>query len=280
MSWLETYRGTVHRWEVDNVDHFTVAFYFERLEDATTAILRALGLPDASPAMSECRVRYIRELRVGDVLHIRSGVLNADQGTLVLGHEVVDSATGTVCTTVEQRATAALGAAARERARALAAVWSTMPEPPRPDTVTVPAGSEGFVDATLDTVKPWELDRHGHADWPAHVHRFSAANAQIIAAFGMTPAYMRDERRGFSTFEFRLSFAGTLGLGDPVRVRTGLLHVGASSLRMLHRMENVATGKLVASLDQSGVHLDLLARRPAPLPDGLRDRARALVVGR
>lgn len=280
MSWLETYRGTVHRWEVDPVDHFTVAYYFERLEEATATILRAVGLDDAVPAVRECRVRYIRELRVGDILHIRSGVLSADERGLILGHEVVDSANDSVCTAVEMQVGAALDAAGRERARALAAVWSTMPEPSRPDAGTVPADDAGFVDATLDTVKPWELDRHGRADWPAHIHRFTAANGHVIAAFGMTPGYMREQRRGFSTFEFRLRFEGTLGLGDQVRVRSALLHVGTSSMRILHRMADTATGKIVATLEQSGVHLDLLARRPAPLPDDLRARALALVVAR
>ncbi len=129
-------------------------------------------------------------------------------------------------------------------------------------------------------MKPWELDRHGRADWPAHIHRFTAANGHVIAAFGMTPGYMREQRRGFSTFEFRLRFEGTLGLGDQVRVRSALLHVGTSSMRILHRMADTATGKIVATLEQSGVHLDLLARRPAPLPDDLRARALALVVAR
>jgi acyl-CoA thioesterase FadM len=280
VSWLETYRGTVHRWEVDPVDHFTVAYYFERLEESTVTMLRALGLDDALPAVRECRVRYIRELRVGDILHIRSGVLSAGERGLVLGHEVVDSANDTVCTTVEMRVDAVLDAAGRERARALAAVWSTMPEPSRPDAGGAPADDAGFVDASLDTVKPWEVGRQGHADWPAHIHRFTAANGHVIAAFGMTPAYMREQRRGFSTFEFKLRFEGTVGLGRQVRVRSGLLHVGTSSMRILHRMVDTATGKLVATLEQSGVHLDLVARRPAPLPDDLRERARALVVAR
>src|SRR5262245_45790210 len=110
MSWIETYRGTVHRWEVDNVDHFTVAYYFARFEDATAALLEAIGLgreglgaTARAAAVTECRVRYLRELRVGDVLHIRSGVIDGDGRDLVLAHEVLDSSDGARCTTVEQR---------------------------------------------------------------------------------------------------------------------------------------------------------------------------------
>jgi hypothetical protein len=43
-------------------------------------------------------------------------------------------------------------------------------------------------------------------------------------------------------------------------------------------MFNGRTGRLAASLDQFGVHLDVDARRPTPLPDALRERARAILV--
>jgi acyl-CoA thioesterase FadM len=43
-------------------------------------------------------------------------------------------------------------------------------------------------------------------------------------------------------------------------------------------MSREPSGEVVASLEQSGVHFDQEARRPTPLPDALRERARALLV--
>ena len=63
-----------------------------------------------------------------------------------------------------------------------------------------------------------------------------------------------------------------------VHVKTALLHLGNSSIRVLHRMFNGRTGGLVASLDQFGVHLDVDARRPTAFPDALRERARAILI--
>src|SRR5262245_61915595 len=101
MTWIETYRGTVHRWEVDNVDHFTVAYYFSRFEDATLALLEAIGLGQEArgdagrlAVITGARVRYRREPRVGDVLHVRSGVIAADDTGLRLAHELYDSGDG------------------------------------------------------------------------------------------------------------------------------------------------------------------------------------------
>ena len=66
--------------------------------------------------------------------------------------------------------------------------------------------------------------------------------------------------------------------GDPLIVRSALTHVGNSSMRILHVMTDERSGERVATLEQSGVHLDLDARRPAPLPPPLRDQALKLLV--
>jgi acyl-CoA thioesterase FadM len=89
---------------------------------------------------------------------------------------------------------------------------------------------------------------------------------------------MRDQRRGFSTFEFQLGMGAPVRAGDPLVVRSGLVHVGNSSLRILHVMTDEHTGGEVASLQQSGVHFDQDRRRPTPLPEDLRARALAVLV--
>jgi acyl-CoA thioesterase FadM len=290
VSWIETYRGTVFRWELDNVDHFTVAYYFQRFADATLGLLEGLELGPPYMARTgrgcvpvDAHVRYLRELRVGDLLHIESGVIGVEGDDIAIGHKLFDSADGEACATVELRARhvelagrrpVALSAPQAAAARAGLVAWDGPPRERRP----APKSDAGMVEAGREIVKPWEIDAYGQSAMPFYVHRFAAANAHAIAAFGMTPAYQRDQRRGYSTFEFQLEFLGDLRAGDPVAVRAGLLHVGTSSLRVFHRMSNPRTGELVATLDQFGVHLDLDARRPAPLPPDLRARAEAIKI--
>jgi acyl-CoA thioesterase FadM len=289
-AWVDTYRGTVFPWETDIVEHLTVAYYFERFADATLNLLDGLGL--GADYMSraghgcvtvDCYVRYMHELRVGDILHISSAVIGVEEDGLRLGHRVVNSDSGVLCATVEQRTAhvelaartpAPLPAGPRRTAEARRAPW----DGPAREARWRPDGTDGFRDSACDTVKPWEIDVFGQSAFPYYIHRFSAGGIQTFAAFGMTPAYMRERRRGMSTFEFQLEFTGALRAGDPVRVKTGLLHIGTSSIRILHRMFNGRTGSLVATLDQFGVHLDVAARRPTPLPDELRARARAMLV--
>ena len=271
-SWLETYRGTVFRWEVDHNDHFTVACYLARIADAARALLHAIG---AAPAPTvDCFISYRRELRTGDVMHVNSGVIGTDGESLLLGHKLFDSASGELCTTVEQRVATKLGAEARAAVEARLVSW----DGPTRETRPRPRRLDGLRDAARDTVKPDEVDATGQLALAAAVQRFSASNAHVLTAFGLTPAYMREQRRGFSTFEFQLAMGGAVGPGDPLVVRSGLVHVGRSSMRILHVMTDARTGAEVASLHQSGVHFDQDRRRPIPLPEDLRARALAVLV--
>ena len=289
-TWIETYRGAVYRWEVDTVDHFTVAFYFQRFADASLALLGALGLGPTYVAESgrgcvpvDSYVRYMKELRAGDILHVESGVIGVDSTGVAIGHKLFDTGSGALCATVEEqtrhielgtRVPRPLPSAAETSARTQLVGWDGPPREHR----ALPLGDEGFLVAAQEFVKPGEMDVYGQSAPPFYIHRFTAANGHVLAAFGMTPAYQREHHRGFSTFEFQLGFPGRLRAGDIALVRSGLLHVGTSSMRIFHRMHNGQTGEIVATLDQLGVHLDLDARRPAPIPDTLRERARALQV--
>jgi acyl-CoA thioesterase FadM len=270
--WLETYRGTVFRWEVDHNDHFTVAYYLARLADAGRTLLHVLGV-GPSPTV-DCYIRYQHELRVGDIMHVESGVIGVEGESLLLGHKLYETAAGNLCTTVEQRVATKLGAETRRAAEARKVAWDGPAREARPR----PPGLDGLRDAARDIVKPEEVDVTGQLGLPAAVQRFSASNAHVLAAFGLTPAYMRDQRRGFSTFEFQLGMGGEVRAGDPLVVRSGLVHVGSSSLRILHVMLDERTGAEVASLQQSGVHFDQDRRRPTPLPENLRARALAVLV--
>jgi len=288
--WIDSCRGSVPAWEVDHVGHFTVAYYHQRIEDAGLVVLETLGLGPRSSlqegrgcATTDCHVRYLHELRGGDIYHVQSGVLAVEDDALVLAHRLFDSASGALCTTVRQRVAhlelatdkaIPLGGAPRSAALVHQVQW----EEPEPERRPRPRGDAGFVDGTLDTVKPSEMNVLGRAGLSHYIHRFSASGGHVMAAFGMSPAYMRGEVRGLSTFEFQLAITGALRAGDVVRVQSALAHVGNSSLRLFHRMLNARSGELLATLEQSGVHLDREGRRPTPLPEALRTKARALLA--
>jgi acyl-CoA thioesterase FadM len=278
-NWTETHRGAVPPWQCDVTEHFTVACYFDRLEEAAANLADELGVNDQPrPADNSRRIyaRFERELRAGASFHVESAPLSVEDG-LHLGHRFVDSATGDVVTWFREHWEVSASPLTPRQGAAIAgrlAVWNGPDEELRPEPVT----TEGFIPTARGRVKPDDVDTAGHFALGAMMHRFSNASGQLGAAIGMDAAFIQKQRRGFSTFELDLLTTGVLPLAAPYLVETGIGHLGASSLRMIHRMTDPRTGAEIARRSQFGVNLDRDARRPARWPDDIRRRAMALVV--
>jgi acyl-CoA thioesterase FadM len=279
-EWLETYRGVVNPWECDVVQHFTIAYYFDRFADATRNYFDLLGTGDALAAgvgtgLLRGHATFQHELRAGEGFYILSAVTAIDAGVLQLGHRVVDSTTGKTITWLTEWRTLSesLPSATRGKLAALCAAWEGPKVPDRP----VPRTAGGPLTAR-DRVKPWEIAEDGTMSLPAHIHRFSAAGMQILTAVGMTAGYMQEQRRGYSTFELDLIRVGEARVGDIIDVTTSVSHLGKSSLRFAHRMTG-KNGREIAFLSQSGVHLDMDARRSTAIPDELRASIERLLSG-
>jgi acyl-CoA thioesterase FadM len=278
-DWVETYRGVVNPWECDVVQHFTIAYYFDRFADATRNFFDLIGLANDHDAGLRHRptrglATFQHELRAGAGFHILTAVAGIDARALLLGHQVVDSASGKTVTWFME--TLALPNPMSDAERQKLAGGSVPWPGPKPTDPPVPGTAHGPLTAR-DRVKPWEIGEDGTMSLPAHVHRFSGAALHALAAIGMTAAYMLEQKRGFSTFELDLTHIGEARTGDVISVTTALSHLGKSSLRLIHRMTGPGDRE-IAVLTQSGVHLDMDARRSSPIPDELRASAQRLLT--
>lgn len=272
-QWIETYRGTVPPWQCDTTEHFTVAYYFDRLEEADANLADSLGLHRLPPHPRRIEVRLSRELRAGASFHVESAATGVD-GALRLGHRFVDSAAGETVSWFDDRRDLSLTPDQRAGIGGRVTAWRGPDTESRPEPTT----TLGFLPTARGRVKPGDLDAAGHFSLSAMIHRFSNASGQTAAAIGMETGAMQRLRRGFSTFEMILRIGGVLRLDQPYAIETGIGHLGNSSLRMIHRLINPNDGTEIARLSQYGVNLDLDARRPARWSDEVRDRAAALVV--
>jgi acyl-CoA thioesterase FadM len=277
-AWTETCRSVVSPWECDVTEHFTIAYYFDRLADAAITTAENLGLRDlASLALRRFDVRFVRELRAGASFHILSAPIALDQNSVRFGHQVIDSADGEVTAWAEETLDNAAAPLPRNLCQTIEGCLRGWPGPAverRPEPITI----EQFIPTVRDRIKPMDLDSGGRLALSAFVHRFTAGSIQALAAIGATSSYMKTERRGYSTFELALRVTASPRSGSPVLVQTGIVHLGNSSIRFLHRMCDPATGAEYARLGQFGVQLDLDTRRPAALPEHLRAAAARLVV--
>ena len=98
-----TYRGVVYPWHCDHMGHMNVMWYVGKFDEATWQLLAAVG---ATPSRLreegfglvavEQHIQYKREMRSGDLLTIRSSILEGKEKSLRFSHEMTNDETGTV----------------------------------------------------------------------------------------------------------------------------------------------------------------------------------------
>lgn len=275
---IECYRGGVLIQECDAFGHLNIAYYVERFADAGYELMQRLA-PATRWRTCGIATRYVAELRAGDPIAISSGIIRLDAATLTIGHAASNGMGGPVTTSAEQviALDAPDGESWAETRAALEGsivAWKQLPF----DPVKLPE-KPGPVATGLARVKTWQADETGRLSLFGFVERFSTANLVNMNAAGMTSTYMRAEKRGFATFETRLElFPPAPVIGDSVAIDSGMLDLGKSSVKIVHDMRLQHSGRRVARYYQAGVHFDLEARRAAPLPESLRDKAREFLI--
>lgn len=125
-----TYRGAVYPWHCDHMGHMNVMWYVGKFDEATWQLLSTLGLTrshfreeQVGMVAVEQHIEYKRELRAGDIITIRSAVLDVKDKSLRITHELINDETGEVAAT-----TAIVGVyidANARKARSLPAVVRT-----------------------------------------------------------------------------------------------------------------------------------------------------------
>ncbi len=128
------------------------------------------------------------------------------------------------------------------------------------------------------TVYPQHLDHMDHMNIEYDMAKFDQAAWNLFHRIGLTPSYLRAEHRGMAALETNVRDLEELFAGDAVAVHSGVLRVGATSLRFVQEMRNGETGETAAVMRVVAVHLDRAQRRPVPFPEAVAARARALVV--
>ena len=130
-----TYQGAVYPWHCDHMGHMNVMWYVGKFDEATWQLFARLGITpkfmsDQQRAMVavEQHIEYKRELMAGDIVTVRSTVVEIRDKVLRFSHVMTNSATGEVAATTMltavfldavARKAASFPAEIRERAAAM-----------------------------------------------------------------------------------------------------------------------------------------------------------------
>src|SRR5262245_51778585 len=92
---VETYRGAIYPWHCDHMGHMNVMWYVGKFDEATWNLGAQMGMTsqymrEARRGMAavEQRIAYRREALVGDIIAVRSAVLELKPKSVRFVHEM------------------------------------------------------------------------------------------------------------------------------------------------------------------------------------------------
>jgi acyl-CoA thioester hydrolase len=128
------------------------------------------------------------------------------------------------------------------------------------------------------TVFPWHCDEMGHMNVMWYVGKFDEATRHFFHELGITPAFVRESKRGMAAVEQTIQYKRELQAGDIVSVHSVLLEIKDRSVRFAHEMRKVDTGEIAATTTPTAVHFDIVARRACAFPDSVKAKAAMLAA--
>ncbi|HYD78515.1 MAG TPA: thioesterase family protein [Paucimonas sp.] len=125
-------------------------------------------------------------------------------------------------------------------------------------------------------VYPWAIDHIGHMNVQSYTARFDEATWHFFARLGLTPGYLKANRRGLVALDQRTQYKREVLAGSLLHVKTELIEIKRKTIRFMHHMYDSETDELVATTELVGAFLDTDIRKTVELPQSVFDAGAAL----
>lgn len=103
-----TYRGTVYPWQCDHVGHMNIMWYAGKFDEANWNLFARIGLTptylrqsNRGMAAVQQNITYRREMLAGDIVEIKSILLEIRDKSIRYRHEMRNAETGEVAAVCE-----------------------------------------------------------------------------------------------------------------------------------------------------------------------------------
>ena len=117
------------------------------------------------------------------------------------------------------------------------------------------------------TVYPWNCDHMGHMNVQFYVAKFDEAIRNLFFYLGMTPTYLRENKRGMVALEQHLNYYKEVHAGDCIYIESKVLEINEKTMSIQHIMFNMMNEERIAETKITGLHIDTELRKGINLPE-------------
>ena len=129
-----------------------------------------------------------------------------------------------------------------------------------------------------ETVRPEWIDYNGHMNVAYYVLAFDHATDAFFDHIGLDEAYRKRAQASTFALEAHITYEREMMAGAPMRITTQLLGHDAKRMHYMHFMYHGVEGWLSSTTELVSLHVDMAARRSAPMPDAILRRLDAIAA--
>ena len=130
--------------------------------------------------------------------------------------------------------------------------------------------------SSMMQVEPQWIDYNGHLNMAYYNVMFDRAIDELWLRLGIGPGYMKERHGSTFTAECHVRYLREIHQGDPVQISIILVAADEKRLHTFEELRHADEGWLSATSENMTMHIDMAARKVAPVPSDIRDRIRAV----
>jgi acyl-CoA thioester hydrolase len=126
-------------------------------------------------------------------------------------------------------------------------------------------------------VYPWTIDHIGHMNVQSYTGRFDEATWHFFARLGLSPSFLKDNKRGMVALDQRTLYKQEVMAGTLLHVKTEIIEIKRKTIRFIHHMYDSETDQEVATTELVGAYLDADSRKTTELPYSVIEAGESLL---
>ena len=117
------------------------------------------------------------------------------------------------------------------------------------------------------TIYPWNCDHMNHMNVKFYVEKFDEATWNLFTYLGLSPNYLRENKKGMVALEQNIKYQKEVFAGDNIYVKSGVIDIKEKIIRFKHDMYILESNEKVAETEIVGLHIDTENRKAVMIPE-------------
>ena len=293
---ITVYRNSVQSWEIDQMGHMNVQFYFEKALQGCVVLWNKLGingqaveLGNTDLSLARAHIRFLKEQKPGAPFFMKAGIVEFGDTEVKLYLEMIE--------TITQQPVAAFNFQFLWTIKPSVEVKQNFSKVFEDLKVDIPsygqtrglslekepllslsqASQKNMIDSFEAVILLRQCDNRSKIKPSAYMGIVSDSTPHLLAYTGTI-----DENGmtniGSAALEYKFDFFEYVPLGTHLKTKSGVQSLSNKTFVWQHWIFNVETGNPVALASAVAVTMDLEARKSIPIPPEMSEALNKLIL--